>query len=244
MSEQGNEYVKALQANSEETRKYYAKSIVKTEQQKFLEVLLLDSGKVFKDIADIACGGGTLSFHLRSIYPNAHFMLSDLNENALEMAKELNGPACTYIKANIYTLKDIPDNKYDLVCCWQTLSWLDQPEKALHELIRITQPGGKIYASSLFNLNHNVDIYAKLLDYTQSNESAGSGFSYNTYSSETVSKWLTNKVTKFQLHEFIPKIDLTFEGSGRGTFTVNSEKGRLQISSGYLMNWSTLEIEK
>ena len=244
MSEQGNEYVKALQANSEETRKYYAKSIVKTEQQKFLEVLLLDSGKVFKDIADIACGGGTLSFHLRSIYPNAHFMLSDLNENALEMAKELNGPACTYIKANIYTLKDIPDNKYDLVCCWQTLSWLDQPEKALHELIRITKPGGKIYASSHFNLYHNVDIYANLLGYSQSNELADSGFSYNTYSSKTVSKWLTIKVTKFQLHEFIPKIDLTFEGSGRGTFTVNSEKGRLQISSGYLMNWSTLEIEK
>ena len=199
---------------------------------------------MFKDIADIACGGGTLSFHLRSIYPNAHFVLSDFNEDELKMAKELNGPACTYNEANIYNLKDIPDNKYDLICCWQTLSWLDQPEKALHELIRITKPGGKIYASSHFNLYHNVDIYANLLGYSQSNELAGSGFSYNTYSSKTVSKRLTIKVTKFQLHEFIPEIDLTFEGSGRGTFTVNSEKGRLQISSGYLMNWSTLEIEK
>lgn len=242
--EQGNDYVKALQSNSEETKKYYVKSIVKTEQQKFLETLLLDSGKIFKDIADIACGGGTLSFHLRSIYPNARFMLSDFNEDGLKLAQDLNGPACTYIQANIYNLKDIPDNKYDLVCCWQTLSWLDEPEKALQELIRITKPGGKIYASSLFNLHHNVDIFAKLLDHSQSNDSAGFEFSYNTYSSKTVSKWLTNKVNKFKLHEFIPEIDFTFEGTGIGTFTVNSEKGRLQISAGYLMNWSILEIEK
>ena len=121
---------------------------------------------------------------------------------------------------------------------------LDEPEKALNELIRITKPGGKIYASSLFNIHHDVDIFAKLLDHTRPNGELGLAFSYNTYSKKTVSKWLDKKVKSFQLHEFIPEIDFTFEGKGIGTYTVNSDKGRLQISAGYLMNWSVLEIEK
>ena len=52
-----NEYVEALKASGEETTKYYTKSIVKTEQQKFLEKLLADSGESFSEVADIACGG-------------------------------------------------------------------------------------------------------------------------------------------------------------------------------------------
>lgn len=242
--EKGKEYVKALQASGEETKKYYTKSIVKTEQQKFLEKLLSDSGKTFSEIADIACGGGTLSYHLRQIYQNAHFTLSDFNEDGMQLAKELNGDSCSYVQGNIYDLSGFPDNKFDLVCCWQTLSWLDEPEKALNELIRITKPGGKIYASSLFNLHHDVDIFAKLLDHTRPNGELGLAFSYNTYSAKTVSKWLNTKVKSFHLHEFVPEIDFTFDGKGIGTYTVNTEKGRVQISAGYLMNWSVLEIEK
>jgi ubiquinone/menaquinone biosynthesis C-methylase UbiE len=242
--DKGKEYVKALQASGEETTKYYTKSIVKTEQQKFLEKLLADSGENFSEVADIACGGGTLSYHLRSIYPNAHFTLSDFNEDGMKLAIELNGETCSYVPGNIYELINLPDNKFDLVCCWQTLSWLDEPEKALNELIRITKPGGKIYASSLFNIHHDVDIFAKLLDHTRPNGELGLAFSYNTYSAKTVAKWLDKKVETFKLHEFIPAIDFTFEGRGIGTFTVNSDKGRMQISGGYLMNWSVLEIKK
>lgn len=242
--EKGKDYVKALQASGEETAKYYAKSIVKTEQQKFLEKLLAAHSTKFKSVADIACGGGTLSYHLRAIYPDAHFTLSDFNEEGMKLAQELNGDACSYVQGNIYDLAALPDNKFDLVCCWQTLSWLDDPEKALNELVRITKPGGKIFASSLFNLRHDVDIFAKLLDHTRPNGELGLPFSYNTYSAKTVSKWLDKKVKSFHLHEFVPEIDFTFEGRGIGTYTVNSDKGRMQISAGYLMNWSILEIEK
>jgi ubiquinone/menaquinone biosynthesis C-methylase UbiE len=244
MTEKDDEYVKGLQARSEKTKEYYKKSIVKTEQQKFLEKLLADSRNSFSEIADIACGGGTLSYHLRSIYPDAHFTLSDYNEEGLEIAKELNGDICSYAIGNIYDLKNFPDNKFDLVCCWQTLSWLENPEKALNELIRITKPGGKIYASSLFNIRHDVDIFAKMTDHSVDVEGTTPSFSYNTYSAKTVGKWLDKNVNKFQLHEFIPSIDFQYEGRGFGTFTVQSEKGRLQISGGYLMNWAILEITK
>ncbi len=239
-----NEYVDALKASGEETTKYYTKSIVKTEQQKFLEKLLADSGQSFSEVADIACGGGTLSYHLRAIFPDARFTLSDYNEEGMKLSRELNGDSCSYIQGDIYNLSALPDNKFDLVCCWQTLSWLDDAEKAVHELMRITKPGGKIFASSLFNLNHDVDIYAKVLDHTRPNGELGLAFPYNTYSAKTVGKWLDGRAKTFKLHEFVPSIDFSYEGRGIGTFTINSDKGRLQISAGYLMNWSVLEIEK
>jgi ubiquinone/menaquinone biosynthesis C-methylase UbiE len=238
------DYIKALQANKKETIEYYKKSIVKTEQQKFLEQLLLDSKKEFSEIADIACGGGTLAYHLRALYPNAHFTLSDFNPEAIEVAKELNGDQCKYTQGNIYAFTEFSDNQFDLVCCWQTLSWLDQPGQALEELVRITKPGGKIYLSSLFNLHHDVDIFAKVFDHTRPSGEQGIPFPYNTYSAKTVTKWLNGKVKGFKLHEFVPQIDFKFDGKGIGTFTVNSEKGRLQISAGYLMNWAILEIDK
>ena len=114
----------------------------------------------------------------------------------------------------------------------------------MHELIRITKPGGKIYASSLFNIHHDVDIYAKMTDHSVSVVGEMPSFAYNTYAAKTVEKWLKGKVNKFFLHEFIPTIDFQFDGRGFGTFTVQTEKGRLQISGGYLMNWAILEITK
>lgn len=244
MKEEGEDYVKALQARGEETKAYYQKSIVKTEQQKFLEKLLAETGRDFHAIADIACGGGTLSYHLRNLYPEARFSLGDFNEDALSLAKTLNGEnGFSYSRENIYSLS-FADNSFDLVCCWQTLSWLDEPEKALSELIRIVKPGGRIFASSLFNLRHDVDIYAKLTDYTQTKDAAGITFAYNTYATKTVARWLNAKVKSFRLHEFIPEIDFQYDGRGIGTFTVNAQPYRLQISGGYLMNWAVLEIEK
>lgn len=238
--QKGEAYIKALQASSEETRAYYRKSLVKTEQQKELERLLAASGRDFSRIADIACGGGTLSYHLSQLYPQAAFCLGDFNSEALDLARELNaGPRFSFSQENIYSLS-FADDSFDLVCCWQTLSWLDDPAKALHELVRIARPGGTIMLSSLFNLDHDVDIYARFTDHTRTDGT----FSYNTYSMKTVGEWLQGKAKSVKAHPFRPEIDFHYDGRGIGTFTVQSEKGRLQISAGYLMNWAILEIEK
>jgi SAM-dependent methyltransferase len=244
MSDSGDEYVKALQTGRAGTAVYYTKSIVKTEQQKLLEKLLHDSGRTFETVADIACGGGTLTYHLRAAYPDARFTLSDYNPDGLELARELNGDDCDYVLGDIYALTELATDSFDLVCCWQTLSWLDEPATAVHELVRIVKPGGLVYASSLFNLRHDVDIYSKLVDHTHEAGKAGLPFTYNTYSAGTVAGWLEGRARRHELHEFVPEIDFEYDGRGLGTFTVRTEQGRLQISAGYLMNWAILEIEK
>ena len=240
-------YVEALKNDGEEARNYYLKSFgVKTEQQKMLEQLLLDSKETYSSVADIACGSGSLSYHLAQVFPESEFTLVDFNEQALAIAAEvLAKNNFKLVHDDIYSLEKLASAQFDLTICWQTLSWLDEPEKALNQLLRITKPGGKIYLSSLFNLEHDVDVYSKVVDHTRSSGSAGQHYNYNTYSKVTVIKWVGSQAAQVKFHPFHPQIDFAYDGRGIGTSTVKDENGlRLQFSAGMLLNWCILEITK
>jgi SAM-dependent methyltransferase len=163
----------------------------------------------------------------------------------------LNGPDCSYVADDIHTLQQLPSGHFDLVCCWQTLSWIPRPEEAVRQLVRIAAPGGIIMASALFNLDHDVDIYAQLRDRTRPSGEQGHAYDYNTFSRASVAEWLDGRVKTYQLHPFMMNIDLPKEVDrsgqvhrGVGTYTVNTDAGRIQISAGLLMNWAILEIGK
>jgi len=240
-----DDYLRALKANKKNSEEYYRKSFVKTEQQKFLETLLKKEGRNFVNVADVACGGGALSYHLSEIYPSAKFTLVEYNDDAMDIARQnLKGNNFSFKMDSIYELKTLEVNSFDLVCCWQTLSWIDDPELALKKLIQITKPGGKLYLSSLFNVNFDVDIYAKVIDHSRPSGKENIPFSYNTYSQLSVGKWLNGLVKDFKIHEFVPGIDFNYTGRGIGTFTKIIEGKRVQISAGHLLNWAVLEITK
>jgi ubiquinone/menaquinone biosynthesis C-methylase UbiE len=246
LSDAGERYTEALQADKVEARRYYNASLhAKSEQHKQLESLLQESNLQPQRVADIACGGGSATFHLAALYPSAAFTLVDLNAEAIESARNATGHLrAQYLVASIYELPIEPDS-VDLVICWQTLSWLEQPEQALRELIRICRPGGRIYASSLFNPDHDVDIYAKVWDHTRASAARGLAYSYNTYSLSSVRRWVAGGITDIRLHECRMPIDLTFEGRGLGTYTEVLQDGRrMQFSAGMLLNWGILELVK
>ena len=216
-----SKYIEALKEDSVESKTYYMSSIHrKTEQQKALEKGLILSRNIHpKNIADIACGGGGTVFHLSQLFPKAKFILIDANEDAVDIAKQntshLNAECRT---GDIYAL-DLPSNAFDLVICWQTLAWLKDARSALEELVRICMPGGFIYASSLFNLKHDIDIMATVFDHTRPSASRLIGYEYNTYCLATIRKWL-NGVANVHFHEFNIQIDLVSNEKGLGTYTV------------------------
>ena len=239
-------YTNALEIDAQESTKYYNFSLDnKSEQQKALESILREIGVVPQVIADIACGGGGLSVHLASLYPQATFTMVDENPDAISLARKATrnfNNSC--VIGNIYNLA-FPSDSYDLVICWHTLSWLDKPEFALRELVRICKPGGLILASSLFNLNHDVDIYSKVIDHTRASSRLGIAYAYNTYSLCTVQGWLSGLVASHRIHEFSIPVDLCHTERGLGTYTYKLETGiRLQISAGMLLNWGVLEVHK
>ena len=241
-----SDYKNAMKIDAQDSLNYFNSSLSKrTEQQKLLEKMLIERGVAPQSIADIACGGGGASLHLSALYPQSKFTMIDANEDAIVLAQQ----ATAHINASC-SVGDIYDialdsDSYDLVICWQTLSWLDRPEAALRELIRICKPGGSVWASSLFNLHHDVDVYSKVIDHTRPSSRLSMSYDYNTYSLHTLHEWLSGLVTDFKIHEFNIQTDLTYKQRGIGTYTVKLETGeRLQISAGMLLNWGILEVKK
>ena len=245
--EMNDQYVSALRIDgklAKSREKYFAEQ--KSSQQQYLECLLEEDNFSFIDVADVACGGGGLSYWLNKKYSHCHYTLIDLNPDLLSDASNLNiGNNFHFIKNNIYDISEVQDNTFNLTCCWQTLSWLENPEKALHELIRITKQGGRIYLSSLFNDFHEVDIYSKVLDWTRDSTQQGHYAVYNTYSMRTLRTWIGSKTHSVELYKFNIDIDLSEKVKGLGTYTVKSADGkRMQISAGMLLNWGILKIIK
>ena len=239
-------YLKSLKKDENTSREYYTSSLkMKSEQQKFLEKLVTGKAIKPKYIADIACGGGGVSAHLYHMFPHAKFTLLDANEKAVLLAEQETGTLdAKYMVGDIYDLP-LQDNTYDMVICWQTLSWLDEPDLALKELVRICKPGGIIYASSLFNLDTDVDISSTVIDHSRISSADGITAKYNTYCIQSLNMWLSGIITKMQVHKFIIDIDVIYNGRGLGTSTLRLESGeRIQISAGMLLNWGVLEIIK
>lgn len=241
-----SDYKSALKIDTQESINYFNFSLnKKTEQQKLLEKILKERRVAPQTIADIACGGGGASVHLSALYPQAKFIMIDANEDAIALARQ----ATQHIDASgsvgdIYDIA-LDSDSCDLVICWQTLSWLERPEAALRELVRICKPGGRVLASSLFNLQHDVDVYSKVIDHTRLPAAQGMCYDYNTYSLHTVRKWVSELVADLRIHEFLIPMDLEYNGRGLGTYTVKLATGEfLQMSAGMLLNWGILEIEK
>lgn len=254
-------YKRILINNQEKIANYYTRSAKKTDQQKYLEKLLFDNNNINFDkeyqIADLAAGGGTLSLHLKELFVNSKFHLLDYNENAINIAKQINQEE----NFNFYLgdLRNLPfeNNSLDIIFCWQTLLVFDikQLQIIFNEILRVLKPNGHFYASSLFNFNHDVDIYSKFYDYslkydTDYNEEEL--LNYNTYSIKTMKKILQNKVQSLNIYELHPETSYAInpnKNSGIGTYTIeyqieHNQKRKLEISGGMIMSWGILELQK
>ncbi len=103
----------------------------------------------FTNIADIGCGYGFLGNILlndnskKTTYTgvdNAQGLLDLGKKEAEEWAK---GKKCRFIYGDAYNLP-LKDNSYDITICQTLLMHLDDPLKAVKEMLRITKPSGTI----------------------------------------------------------------------------------------------------
>ncbi len=153
-------------------------------------------------------------------------------------------PSCPIIYG-IHYIYNLKDYGFDIVINWMTLLALDGYKEPLKNLVKTTTGGGHIFISSLFN-DHEVDIYAKVNDYTRPSGKAGVRANYNTYSIKNFIEYTYSLgVSKVEVYDFEIGIDLPKTTKGIGTYTLKLENGkRIQVSAGYLMNWKIIHIIK
>jgi len=100
-------------------------------------------------IADVGCGTGWLTEHIRQLFPGAFLLGLDLAPGMLDYAA-LRRPhvAEGWIEADMESLP-LADGCCDLLISNLAMQWLDQPLAWLVEAQRVLRPGGQLLCSTL-----------------------------------------------------------------------------------------------
>lgn len=102
------------------------------------------------EIIDIACGTGEATGRLAARYPGAKIIGVDIEPKLLEVARKLHAGYDGRVRFDLddaFALNQ-PDNSFDLSVCRHLLQILPGPEGVVHELVRVTKPGGWVHILS------------------------------------------------------------------------------------------------
>lgn len=125
-----------------ETTNYTKHSSTNPIQKKLIDNFYNTFIKILKpldveSILDVGCGEGITLDRLRKEAIGKELSGIDYSDDALKIGKKIY-PDLNLKKGDIYDIKE-KDNSYDLVIATEVLEHLEDPEKALKELIRVSK---------------------------------------------------------------------------------------------------------
>jgi SAM-dependent methyltransferase len=96
-------------------------------------------------ILDAGCGGGEVARLLAAaVVPGGEVVALDYSAATVAVAAERHdGSAVRYVVGDVTSLS-FPDESFDRVRCERVLQHVDDPDRAVAELARVTRPGGRV----------------------------------------------------------------------------------------------------
>jgi hypothetical protein len=150
-------------------------------------------------------------------------------------------PGASFVRGNIFSGENLPDERYDAVFMSGVHSIFDQHEPWLDNLLRLVDTGGRVFVFGIFN-PENVDVLIK----ARASGSEGPWQSgWNLISKETVGAYLRLKDRSFTFHDWEIPVDLARHADDPlRSWTVRLEDGHRQIVNGLQLvhPFSALEI--
>ena len=117
------------------------------------------------NVLDCAAGTGELS--IAAAEKAGHVLCTDMSLQMLERARKKSAKKgiknISFEERDIFSLPD-EDNTYDVSIAGNVLHLLDEPEKAVRELCRVTKQGGRVIVPTFMAKNSNplIKIYTLL----------------------------------------------------------------------------------
>jgi 2-polyprenyl-3-methyl-5-hydroxy-6-metoxy-1,4-benzoquinol methylase len=155
-------------------KKYYSKN----PAQRFLirnfikTVFLCINDLKPTTILDAGCGEGFILSEIKKKGIGNHFEGVDYSENALMIGRNLF-PSLLFRQGDIYSLP-YNDNTFDLVICTEVMEHMEQPEKVLDEIVRVSirycllsVPNEPFFMISNFIRGKNLSRYGSDIDHHQ-----------------------------------------------------------------------------
>jgi len=110
--------------------------------------LYLDVGlKEAKLVLDVGCGSGIVTRDIANL-TRGRVVGVDGSPDMIKVAKKI---LCDHenVELKLGSAEDLPfdDNVFDIVTCNLLLMWVDDPQRVVDEMARVTKKGGKVLAS-------------------------------------------------------------------------------------------------
>ena len=100
-----------------------------------------------KNILDVGCGTGEITARLADLHPGATLLGVDLEESHLDRARQRCknfGGRVRFHKDDALSLQQ-PDAHFDLVVSRHVIQAVSDAQKAVSEMVRVLQPGGRLH---------------------------------------------------------------------------------------------------
>lgn len=218
----------------------------KENQMEYLFLKLKNDFKNKNKVLDACCGYGRLIYFMNEFDNSQSYIGIDYMDELINLGKQLfnNQENIRFICNDIMNIGNKFEKSFDISINYKTLSWLEQYETIIEQLIKVTKK--KIYITSLF-WDGDIDFITKIYQNASTNNEEYTFL--NTYSLKKFSNYCiglgAKEVNSENMHI---NIDLESKSneSELSTYTkkiapCNGVK-RLEFTGNVLLNWKLIEI--
>lgn len=157
--------------------------------------------KNFKaEILDVGCASGNLIFNLKNHLPKSNFTGIDVHSKSIKYAKKLLKVSnnCEFYTRNLLSFR--PKKKFDIILASGLISFFEDFKVPIKNLIRLLSKKSKsrIFIFGRFNTS-NIDTKIK---FRNNNFDGKWRDGFNSYSINTISKFLKKNKLKFTFKKF------------------------------------------
>jgi ubiquinone/menaquinone biosynthesis C-methylase UbiE len=102
------------------------------------------------NILETGCGTGRICFFLAKLFPNSHVLGTDISQDSMDLClkgKKEKDLLNTDFKKMDATKLDLADGDFDVALCEGLLQHMPSDIAGLKEMVRVTKPGGLVFAS-------------------------------------------------------------------------------------------------
>jgi len=194
-----------------------------------------------KNILDIACGSGVNIIELSKLYKGIDYVGVDISKKALDLGKEYISKSgienIQLFEANLYSLDNLLNEKFDVTLFIQTLFAMEDPFDVLNIIINHTKK--YLFINSLFTYD-NLFIKTKAIKLENENEHF-----FNIIPIKKLQKFLEPYGGEIiEIEELVMPIDIIKKSNSLGSHTKKLfNNQRLVFTSDIYLPWKLIAIK-